>query len=129
MVVEALPIQERTDPTPSSGLAVQELIPGGEGSASGAQGEFLLGSLGDRRLRVVRPIHVVLRTEEGHFVAEAEELDEFGFGETRLESVRDLQRAIAGLYFALEGDKGRLGPVLASTLKRLREKVIPTLIP
>jgi hypothetical protein len=71
--------------------------------------QFLLATLGDARLRVLRPIRVSVRTEESDFVAEAEELNEFGFGESQVEAVRDLQRTIVELYLELDADQARLG--------------------
>lgn len=90
---------------------------------------FLLGSLRDRRLRVVAPIPVQFRREGQQVVAEAVDLDEFGFGENPSDAVTDLQRAIAELYFGLEKDAVRLGSdlnrvwrTLGATLQRDEHK-------
>jgi hypothetical protein len=129
MVVEAIPIQEeRVDPAPSSARQFQELIPEDESLALGAPSEFFLATLADRRLRVVKPIHVLIRQEEGQFVAEADELEEFGFEESRAEALRELQRAIVALFYTLQSEEMRLGPSLRATWTRLREKVTPTLV-
>jgi hypothetical protein len=53
-----------------------------------------IGSLGGQRLRVHEPFHVAFRSEELQIVAEATEIDEFGFGATQSEALADLQRAI-----------------------------------
>ena len=75
-------------------------------------------------------IAVVRTTEGGACVLEAPELNEFGFGGNRSDAVADLQAAIAELYFALDAERGRLGPDLASvwaTLSRKLRRVDATL--
>lgn len=84
---------------------------------------ILLGCLRDGRLRVVSPIAVDLATEGDHVIAEAVDLNEFGFGENLSEALADLQRAVAELYFALESDHDRIGLDLLEVWSRLREKV------
>ena len=80
-------------------------------------------SLHDGRLRVVEPISVVQMVEDGKCVIEATELNEFGFGDNFSEAIRDLQEAIAELYFTLEHEQGRLGPDLATVWATLSRKV------
>lgn len=82
-----------------------------------------LGSLRDGRLRVVEPIGVVQMVEEGKCVIEAQELNEFGFGDNFSEAIQDLQEAIAELYFTLELEQEKLGPDLASVWATLSRKV------
>ena len=84
---------------------------------------FTLGSLRDRRLRVVEAIEVVPRTEGGKHVLEAPELNEFGFGDNLSESLSDLQAAIVELYLTLEIEPQRLGPDLESVWAILSQKV------
>lgn len=84
---------------------------------------ILLGSLADRRLQVHIPLPVKLSTEGGHVIAEAEELDEFGFGTNPSEAIRDLQRALAELYFTLEQEQHRLGPDLQRVWGRLQSAI------
>lgn len=83
--------------------------------------EFLLGSVGVGRLRVLRAFHVLVTTENDDFIANADEINEFGFGSNYVEAVRDLQRTIVELFFSLEADEARLGPDLQQTLATLRE--------
>lgn len=86
-------------------------------------GELLLGSLSDPRLHIVSPILVRLFLEHDSVVAEAIELNEFGYGENISEAVRDIQRAIAQLYFSLEESSAHLGPDLVSTWSALQRMV------
>lgn len=85
---------------------------------------ILLGALRDGRLRVVSPIKVKLTYEGKHTIAEADEIDEFGFGENISEAIADLQRAIAELYFTLDKEQGRLGVDLQRIWGVLQEKII-----
>ena len=88
-----------------------------------AHAGFTLDSLRDARLRVVEPIEVIPMVEGGKHVAEAPEINEFGFGDTPLGAVADLQAAIAELYFTLEAEQRRLGPDLAAVWGTLSQKV------
>ncbi len=85
---------------------------------------ILLGSLRDGRLRVQSPITVKLTKEDQHVIAEATELNEFGFGTNLSEALRDLQRAIIELYFTLEAEQDRLGPVLQKIRATLQRKLL-----
>jgi hypothetical protein len=85
--------------------------------------EFLLGTLGDARFRVVRPLQVVVSTENDDFIANADEIDEFGYGPTQVDALRDLQRTIVALFLSLERDDARLGPDLRRILAVLRQKI------
>jgi hypothetical protein len=109
---EAEPLRELAD----AGLPDTVSLPG-------LPREFRLGSLGDGRIRVVEPLRVTIQIDESNFVAEAEQINEFGFGESWPEAVRDLQRAIVELYLELDAEESRLGPDLAGTLAVLREKI------
>lgn len=82
-----------------------------------------LGALRDGRLRVISPISVNLSTEGQHVIAEAVELNEFGFGENPSEAIMDLQHTIAELYFSLEEERDRLGTDLQQVLDRLQQKI------
>lgn len=68
-----------------------------------------LGSLRDHRLRVVEPFVIAFRSEDSQMVAEAPEIDEFGFGQSPAEALEDLQHAIVELYLSLDRDQSRLG--------------------
>lgn len=85
--------------------------------------EFTLGALRDGRLRVVEPIAVTWTTEDGQCVAEAAEVNEFGFGDNLTEAIADLQAAIAELYFTLDADQERLGPDLQAVRATLTRKI------
>lgn len=85
---------------------------------------ILLGSLRDGRLRVQSPITVKLTKEDQHVIAEATELNEFGFGTNLSEALRDLQRAIVELYFTLEAEQDRLGPDLQKIQATLQHKLL-----
>jgi len=86
--------------------------------------EILLGTVRDGRLRVRVPIRVRFRREDQHVVAEAAELDEFGFGANLSEALADLQDAIGELYFTLEREQGRLGPDLRRVWTVLQQKLM-----
>lgn len=86
--------------------------------------EVLLGSLRDGRLRVYSPIKIKFEEEGEHTIAEAVELNEFGFGENPSEALADLQRTIAELYFTLEGEQSRLGKDLQNVWNGLKEKIL-----
>jgi hypothetical protein len=86
--------------------------------------EILLGSLRDGRLRVKWPIKVKFTREDKHFIAEAEELNEFGFGENPSEALYDLQRAIVELYFTLDNERERLGQDLKNIWHILQSKIV-----
>ncbi len=88
-----------------------------------APARLTLDSLRDRRLRVVEPIDVVLMVEGDQYVAEAPELNEFGFGDNLSGAVADLQAAIAELHFTLEAEQMRLGSDLAAVKGTLSQKV------
>ena len=84
---------------------------------------FTLDSLPDGRLRVVEPIEIIPMVEGDKHVAEAPEINEFGFGDTLVGAIADLQAAIAELYFTLEAEQRRLGPDLAAVWGTLSQKV------
>lgn len=86
--------------------------------------EILLGSLRDGRLRVISPLQVKFTCEDKHTIAEAIELDEFGFGENVSEAIADLQRTVAELYFTLEKEQGRLGVDLQRIWNILQKKIL-----
>jgi hypothetical protein len=85
--------------------------------------EMWLGALRDGRLRVVAPFHVSFSREHDHVIAEALEVDEFGFGNNLSEALADLQRALAALYFSLDEEQQRLGPDLQRVWRTMRLKI------
>ena len=82
--------------------------------------EILLGTLRDGRLRVISPIRVKVIREGDHFILEAIELNEFGFGDNLSEATVDLQHTIAELYLTLVADEEHLGSELHETLESLK---------
>ena len=82
-----------------------------------------LESLSDDRLRVKAAIEVVIFEAEGFILAEAVELNEFGYGEAAAEAVAELRYAIGDLYFSLAEDKDRLGPGLQTVWETLQGKI------
>ena len=86
-------------------------------------GKLTIDRLADERLRVVEPIDVVQREEDGQCVVEAAELNEFGFGNNLSEAIADLQAAVAELYFTLDAERNRLGPDLAAVWATLNRKL------
>ena len=78
--------------------------------------EILLGTLGDARFRTRTPIPIRIQIEGSQFMAEAIEFNEFGFGSSPSEAIRDLQRALVELYFTLDREQDCLG----SDLSKLR---------
>ncbi|MFQ5839197.1 MAG: hypothetical protein ACE5HK_00580 [Candidatus Methylomirabilales bacterium] len=85
--------------------------------------EILLGYLRDGRLRVVSPFKVRFVKDGDQVIAEAEEINEFGFGSNAYEALLDLQRAIAELYFALLEEQDRLGSDLEEVWRALQQKL------
>jgi hypothetical protein len=82
-----------------------------------------LGTLNDRRYRVVSPFLVRCARHGDRVTAEATELGEFGSGHTMAAAVHDLQLALIELYATLESEQHRLGPDLEAVWGTLRQKV------
>lgn len=82
-----------------------------------------LGALRDPRLRLVEPLEAAISQEEDQVLAEAVELNEFGWGANLSEAIADLQRAVGELYFQLETDQQRLGVGLQAVWETLRAKI------
>lgn len=87
--------------------------------------QILLGSLRDGRLRVKAPIVVRFTKENEDVIAEAPDLNEFGFAKNPSEALIDLQAAIAELYFTLERERDRLGPDLQRVWAALQGRIVP----
>ena len=86
--------------------------------------QITLDTLNDERLRVKEPIAVtIFKDEQGFILAEAVGMNEFGFGDTPAEAFTELQYAIADLYFILEGEQSRLGPLMQPVWEILQGKV------
>lgn len=82
-----------------------------------------LGFLADARFRILLPFEVHLISEHESTVAEAVEVDEFGYGGNSAEAIRDLQRTLVELYESLDHDQARLGPDLDRVWRVLQEKL------
>ena len=104
---------------------VTALIPPGYSGAvtPALPSEIQLGFLRDGRLRLREPFKVFITREEDQVVAEAGEINEFGYGPNLTEAIQDLQHAIAELYFTLEEDQDRLGKGLQSVWAILQSKI------
>ena len=85
--------------------------------------KILIGSLRDGRLKVNSPIKVVFSKEADSFIAEAMELNEFGFGNNEAEALSDLQRTIVELFLTLDEDKSHLGKDLQLLREKLNEHI------
>ena len=94
-----------------------------EGSAAGWPSPFPLATLADGRFRVFAPFDVSFLADGDSIVAEATEINEFGFGSTHSEAVRDLQAAIVELGLSLRDDRDHLGPDLLTVWNTLQVKV------
>ena len=91
--------------------------------------EIMIGSLRDGRLRVMQPIRVKFSRDGAGFIAEAIDLNEFGFGGNQSEAVADLQHVIAELYFSLRDERNRLGPDLRRVWEKVDRAIIEPAIP
>lgn len=86
--------------------------------------QITLDTLNDERLRVREPIAVtIFKDEQGFILAEAVGMNEFGCGDTPAAAVTDLQYALADLYFILEGEQSRLGPLMQPVWAIMQSKV------
>ena len=84
---------------------------------------ILLGTLSDGRVHLISPFKVVFVRDEDQIVAEATEINEFGFGNDFSEALLDLQHTISELYFTLELEQERLGTDLQNTWAILQNKI------
>lgn len=72
---------------------------------------ILLYSLRHPRLRLREPLAVLLEHDAGQVIAQSYDLDLFGYGDTENEALEDLRRTVADLYFELQENAARLGPL------------------
>jgi hypothetical protein len=82
-----------------------------------------LGSLNDRRFRVLSPLTVQLSRDKDSVTAEAQEIGEFGVGKTTTEAILDLQVTVVELYATLEAEQDRLGRDLLEVWSILKQKI------
>ena len=86
--------------------------------------QITLDTLNDERLQVKEPIAVtIFKDDEGFTLAEAVGMNEFGCGDNPDAAVSDLQFALAELYFILEEEQLRLGPLMEPVWEILRSRV------
>ncbi|MXY42538.1 MAG: hypothetical protein F4Y50_00490 [Dehalococcoidia bacterium] len=115
------------EPIYLDGVTLMEGAPVEQDAVVGSDQTFregtLLGTLNDARLRVRQPFRVTISTENDDFIAEAVEIDEFGFGKNPSGAIRDLQLTIVELYFTLKNEAHRLGPDLKRVLRVLESKL------
>ena len=110
---------EKPDPCSSFSIIERvDVMPGLQ-----VPGEFYLGTLLDHRLAVEAPISVGISKSNDHFIAEAKEFTEFGYGASISEAIRDLQRTITELFLTLEEDEGRLGSDLREVWAVLQKRI------
>lgn len=93
------------------------------GLGPGLPSELKLAFLRDGRLRVRVPIAVKIMAEGEHFIAEATQFNEFGFGKNQGEALAELQRVIAELYFTLEETQEQLGSDLRDVWSTLQQYI------
>ncbi len=72
---------------------------------------------------MLAPFDVSFLTEGDSIVAEVTEINEFGFGSTYSEAIRDLQVAIVELSLTLREDQDNLGADLLKVWETLLSKV------
>lgn len=84
---------------------------------------FLLSHLRDGRIRVKEPIAVTWTLEDGTYIVEASDFNEYGEGDTIAQAIEDLQASIAELYFELDEHKDRLGADLQQVFESLTRKL------
>lgn len=74
--------------------------------------QILLGTVNDTDFRVIRAIPVRLEYRDGSVVANWDEVEEFGTGQSVSAACEDLGHTLAELYRSLQADRERLGPDL-----------------
>ena len=84
---------------------------------------FLVGALPDWRLRLRRPMTVVIEKDDAFWLATVRDLEEFGYGPDPMSSVEDLQMTIVELYWSLKADKNRLSANLKEIWGKLQDLV------
>ncbi len=87
--------------------------------SSGRPKRIQFGVVTDPRLRLKRPISLVISRKRGVVIAHSEDLQEFGTGVTTADALDDFSKGLSELFFRLLDDSARLGP----DLLRLKDKV------
>lgn len=86
---------------------LDELLPRME--RIGERKPLLLYDLRHDKLKLVKPVAVLLEYDEKQVIAIAYDLDLFGYGETEMEALDDLRHTIVDLYLTLKENKDTLG--------------------
>jgi hypothetical protein len=82
--------------------------------------EVLVGTLPDPRLRLTQPIQAEVHREGGQVGVWSPEFEELGTGVHLSAAIRDFQRSVIELYFALRDDADRLGPGPSDLWQKMR---------
>jgi hypothetical protein len=85
-------------------------------------------ALPDGRLRFKQPLSVRLSKDNGTYVAQCIEIDQFGYGSDSGEALDDLSRTLAEMFIYLsDADRsGSLGEALTEQYALLREFIEPS---
>jgi hypothetical protein len=121
--IEDLTVRPEVNRAEPAARVVIELRPPFSGILA-PQTHLLLGRLLDARLRIVEPFVVSLSSENGQFLAEAQEVGEIGAGGTQSEAIQDLQATLGELFVVLDLDRDRLGADMAKVWAVMQRKVI-----
>lgn len=89
--------------------------------------DLKFGALPDRRLRFKQPLNVRLYKDNGTYIAQCVEIEQFGYGGDSSEALDDLGKTLSEMYFYLSdaGQSGTLGESLAAQYSLLCEFVGP----
>src|SRR5258706_14594788 len=82
--------------------------------------KLLFGAIQDPTLRIKAPIPVSVTVHDNAVVVQAENLEEFGYGDTLSDALGDLGQTLAELFHSLDKDHKRLRPELATVYDNLR---------
>jgi hypothetical protein len=85
---------------------------------------LLLGTVNDRRFRVLKPIPLEIERQESLVVASWPEIEEFGSGDSLSNAIDDFTKTLVELYQSLTADQSRLGPDLDRVFTVLREYLV-----
>ena len=72
---------------------------------------LFIESLADERVRLSKPLPVVVQRADGAVVAYSFDADEMGCGETEAEAISELGANDVESYFILKAEQARLGPL------------------
>lgn len=81
--------------------------------------KLLFGAIQDPTVRIKMPISVSVSVHDGAVVVHAEDLNEFGYGDSLSSALADLGKTLAELFHSLQNDRDRLGPELTKVHETL----------